>query len=515
MALTSFFSALTGLNANSHTINTIGDNLANTNTIGFKAGKATFAEIIGGMSGFSATGNPIVFGQGAMLNGIAHKQTQGTPEYTGNSTDVMINGSGYFVVETGDGGIGYTRAGRFQFNSEGILVSSDGYKLMGYAMKNGKIDYDKMVSLDVKLGTTIDATPTSEMCAATNLDSRKAKDDDFATSIQVYDSLGAQHTIKLTFTKTNDAGAVPEWSLGVTLLDDTVQTTIVDAPLTNDVVDKTAAGYKPDDPSTWKLATDIWVLDPNAAPPELTQEVSLLDPDPNNWEIYDANGVSGFDETDDTTWPSPITSWLGPETVTLPATGTPIYGPYTLEFDDYGRLKTSMPDFITLDIPADAFGENLPASKIDLKFKDDYGNSLITSAAAASGTSFTSQDGYASSTLKSVAFDNNGILIGLAANGNSIKLGQLALATFPNVEGMQKYNGSTFIASPTAAGEASYGTANSSGKGSINGGSLEMSNVDMAEEFINLIIAQRAFQANARVITTSDELYQEAIHLKR
>jgi len=90
----------------------------------------------------------------------------------------------------------------------------------------------------------------------------------------------------------------------------------------------------------------------------------------------------------------------------------------------------------------------------------------------------------------------------------------LAIATFPNIEGLQKYNGSTFIASNNA-GEPSIGTANSGGRGNVQGGSLEMSNVDMAEEFVNLIIAQRAFQANARVITTSDELYQEAIYLKR
>jgi len=423
MALTSFFSALTGLNANSHTINVIGDNLANMNTIGFKAGKATFAEIIGGMSGFSATGNPIVFGQGAMLNGIVHKQTPGTPEYTGNSTDAMINGSGYFVVSTGDGGIGYTRGGRFQFDGSGNLVSSDGYQIMGYGMKDGKVDTTSgITTLDVRMGQFVPARPTAEMYAAINLDSRIDQADvnnTFATSIQIYDSLGSQHTVKLTFTKDNDAGDVPEWLLTVDLLD------------------------------------------------------------------KDGNVAHNFD-TD-----------------------------IELEFDEYGKLVIPATD-LTLTIEADWFGDGLPGANADLKLllRDDVGNSLITSAAAASGTSMTHQNGYASSTLKSVAFNEVGMIIGLAENGNSVDLGQLALAVFPNIEGLQKYTGSTFIASSNA-GEPSIGTANSGGRGKIYGGSLEMSNVDMAEEFINLIIAQRAFQANARVITTSDELYQEAIHLKR
>ena len=458
MALTSFFTALTGLNSNSHTINVIGDNLANMNTIGFKAGKATFAEIIGGMSGFSATGNPIVFGQGSMLNGVVHKQAQGTPEYTGNSTDAMINGNGYFVVATGDGGIGYTRAGRFQFDSTGNLVSSDGYQLMGYrADDKGKIDQAAgITTLEVRMGQFVPATATTEMAAAVNLDAQvkaftsaaDTPESEFITPIQVFDGLGAQHTIQLRFEKISDPGdANPEWGMTAWMLVD-----------------------NPD-------------YDPNAAigTPE-SEKIKKVEI--SNLEILDPLAI------------------------------TPTYVAFggTLLFDGQGKLINTSQIRMTIDDP-DVPG-TMSGNQIMLNLTDSRGNPMFTSAASASATSTTSQNGFAASNLASVSFNNKGVIIGIAANGNTIELGQLAIATFPNIEGLQKYNGSTLIASMNA-GEPSIGTAGSGGRGSINGGSLEMSNVDMAEEFVNLIIAQRAFQANARMITTSDELYQEAIHLKR
>ena len=413
MALTSFFSALTGLNSSSHTINVIGDNLANMNTVGFKAGKATFAEIIGGMSGFSSTGNPIVFGQGSMLNGVVHKQTNGTPEYTGNSTDAMINGNGYFVVDTGNGAMGYTRAGRFQFDGTGNLTSSDGYQLMGYLAQNGVIDQTAgITTIEIRKGMYIQGEQTRNMSAAVNLDSQAGPGDTFATPIEVFDSLGNKHTIVLTFEKT----------------------------LNN--------------PQTW---------------------------------AWSAN--------------SPSSAVIGNSTGTL-------------AFNTDGTLDTPATNPPAMTITAGDLNNGAAGLSITLLLRDDQGNSMITCSASESATSYTKQDGYAPSTLKDVAFDNEGKVIGLTANNQQIVLAQIAIATFPNTEGLQKFNGSTFTASANA-GEPSIGAAGSGGRGSVVGGSLEMSNVDMAEEFINLIIAQRSFQANARVITTSDELYQEAVYLKR
>jgi flagellar hook protein FlgE len=156
------------------------------------------------------------------------------------------------------------------------------------------------------------------------------------------------------------------------------------------------------------------------------------------------------------------------------------------------------------------------ADDMDVTFNlvDPSGNSLITNRSGSSAASSSTQDGYAASILKSISIDSKGVVVGLTESGTSVPLAQLALANFPNVDGLQKYVGSTFVAF-TSSGEPTIGVAASGGRGSIVGSSLEQSNVDMAQEFVNLILAQRAYQANSRIISTTDELYQDAISLKR
>ncbi len=128
--------------------------------------------------------------------------------------------------------------------------------------------------------------------------------------------------------------------------------------------------------------------------------------------------------------------------------------------------------------------------------------------------SSTNQDGYTSSVLKDISFDNTGVVNGIYDNGQVQAIAQLALANFANVEGLLKFKGTTFVSS-LASGEASVGAPGSGGRGTISGSSLEQSNVDIAQEFTTLIIAQRGYQANSRVISTTDELYQDAINMKR
>jgi flagellar hook protein FlgE len=124
------------------------------------------------------------------------------------------------------------------------------------------------------------------------------------------------------------------------------------------------------------------------------------------------------------------------------------------------------------------------------------------------------QDGAASSRLQDISIDSDGIISGIYDNGTVHALAQLALSTFPNDEGLLKFKGTTFVQYGNS-GEPSIGAPGTGGRGSISGSSLEQSNVDIATEFTNLIIHQRGYQANSRVITTTDELDQEAINLIR
>jgi flagellar hook protein FlgE len=415
MPLTSFYTALTGLNTNSSAINVIGDNLANMNTTAFKSGKANFSELLGGLSGTSSTGNPIVNGLGSTLNGITHLTTQGTITSSGKTTDAAINGNGFFVVAT-EGGMGFTRAGKFEFDSQGNFISSDGFQAMGYMAANGAINSSgTIVPIEVRKGQLTPATATTSFSISANLDSQAANSSTYASSVRIYDSLGTAHTVTFEFTKVG------------------------------------TGNY------TWTAAIPA----------------------------TDTGGAIG---------------------------GTPVQvGSGAMAFDNAGQLTAATTDG-TLNLTGLASG----AANMTVTFnlRDSGGNGLITNYASASSVSSSTQNGSSASRLKDINIDSSGIIVGIAESGQSIQLAQLALADFPNIEGLQKYKGSTFV-SFTSSGEPSVGTAGTGGRGTVVGSALEQSNVDMAAEFVNLIVAQRAYQANAKVITTTDEMYQDSINLKR
>ncbi len=417
MPLSSFSSALTGLNNNAQAINLVSTNLANLNTTAFKTGRISFAELVGAVQGTSDSGNPIQPGLGSAVSGITQINTQGAINSTGRTTDAAISGNGFYVVGIGDGQ-GYTRAGNFGFTPNGELITSDGYKLLGYPGVNGVVDPAAGLSvLKVPKGSSLAPLATSEMSLTANLDSRTAVDDTFATSVQAIDSLGASHIVTITFTRT-DAG----WDWTATIPEAEVDT-----------------------------AANATV----------------------------GSGSITFDEYGVLTAP----------------TENP-----TLQFVGLANGAADM---------TDALGNS-----VSLAFLDADGNPRLTGYAANSNVSSTSQNGYQSGVLKDITINNDGTIAGIYDNGKVLPLGQIALATFPNTDGLAKLKGSTFIASGLA-GEPSIGTAGTGGRGAITGSALEGSNVDIALEFTNLIIAQRGYQASSRVITATDQIYQETVNLIR
>lgn len=415
MPLTSFYTALTGINNNSIAINVIGDNLANMNTTAFKSGKATFSELLAGLSGTSTTGNPVSTGLGSTLNGVIRTNTQGTVTSTGVSTDAAINGNGFFIVSL-EGGLGFTRSGSFQLDKEGNFLSADGFQLLGYAAVAGEIDTSAAITpIQIRKGQTVPGSATTEMSILANLDAKADDNDTFSSAVAVYDTLGVSHAVTLTFTKTA-AGA---WSWSATV------------------------------------------------PAE------------------DTGGTAGDPPTE--------------------------VGSGNIAFDPYGKLVASTTN-PTIDITGLASGA--ADMSITLGLTDASGNGMITGLSSASAVSSTNQNGYAGSSLKDISISSLGVIIGATESGISINLAQLALANFPNIDGLAKSVGSTFVAF-TTSGEPSIGTAGTGGRGLLVGGALEKSNVDMAKEFIDLITAQRAYQANSKMISTTDQLYQDAVNLVR
>ncbi len=422
MAFTSFYSALTGLNNNAQSINVIGNNLANINTTAFKTGRISFAELLGGAGDIGTTGNPIQVGLGSTVVGITPMVTQGSVAYTGRTTDVAISGNGMFVVETPGGGKGFTRAGNFGFTSDGELVNSEGFLVLGYKAVDGVLNSGGALSpVVVKSSTTIPPKATTQIAVSANLDSEAAVGSTFSTDVVVNDSLGATHTVTLTFTK-----AAP------------------------------AAGAA----ATWNWTATI--------------------------PAADFGGAS-----------------------TDPATQI---GSGSIAFNSLGIMTAPTADPSPLSSPIFANGAAALSTNFDLI--DDLGKPRFTGYAAESSVSLTSQNGYASSQLRGITIDSKGIISGTFDNGQSQPLAQLALANFPNVEGLQKFKGSTFVAFSNS-GEPSIGTAGTGGRGTVTGSSLEQSNVDIAQEFTNLIVAQRGYQSNTRVITTTDQLYEDTINIIR
>jgi flagellar hook protein FlgE len=413
--LTSLYTGMSGVGANSQAINVIGNNLANLNTTGFKASRTNFSELLGSLS-YAADGNPIQVGLGTVSAGVSPLFTQGSIQNTGRSTDVAISGSGFFVVSTGSNNA-YTRAGNFSFSGTGELINSDGYTVLGYMATGGIINANAPISpITIQGSRNLPPKATTTLGITANLDSQAAVNSTFTTAVQVFDSLGLAHTVTFTFTKTG--------------------------------------------PTNWNWDTTIPSLDTTGGAT-------------GNPPVNIGSGVFTFD---------------GSGIMTAPTTNP------------------------TLSIVGLADGAK--DSNITFEVLDTNGFPRFTGNSGASATSSVSQDGYASSTLRDVAIDGEGIIRGIYDNGQVNPLAQLALANFNNPEGLLKFTGSCFVTA-ASSGEPSIGTARTGGRGTVNGSSLELSNVDIAEQFTNLIVAQRGYQANSRVITTTDELYQEAINLKR
>jgi flagellar hook protein FlgE len=415
MPLTSLYTALTGLNNNAMSINVIGNNLANLNTTAFKSSKVTFAELLGGASSTSSSGNPIQVGLGSSITGIPPNFNQGSIAYTGRTTDAAISGNGFFVISTGSGQ-GYSRAGSFSFNSAGELINSEGFNVLGYSATNGAINYNTpLAPIVIQKGSPFPPKATTELSISANLSSSADVGSANSTAVQIYDSLGQSHTVTISFTRGSTTGYA--WSATIPAVE------------------------------TGGAATD-----------------------------------------------SPVEIGTG-----------------SLTFNGTGQLvaPTANPDLAITGLANGAADMT-----INFGILDKDGNPRFTGYASDFNVSATSQNGSPTSVLRDISIDASGIINGISDSGQVQPMAQLALANFANVEGLLKFQGSTFSA-VESSGEPSIGIPGSAGRGTISGASLEQSNVDIAQEFVNLIIAQRGYQANSRIITTTDELYQDSLSIKR
>ena len=420
--LRSMFSAISGLRGHQMMMDVIGNNIANVNTVGFKAGRVNFQDILSqtlhgatAPSGGLGSINPAQIGLGMTVAGIDVLQTQGNLQSTGKTTDMAIQGDGFFVESDGANTV-YTRDGAFDIALDGSLANpGSGLKVQGWqANASGGIDITQPITnLVIPIGQRTTALATSNVTLSGNLDAAATEAvvgppavaaTTVPTTMTVFDSLGISHSVKITFTKTG-ANA---WS---------------------------------------------WLATKDAADTGIT-----------------------------------ITPAAGVNQGTLTYTSGGVFSAQT------GTLSFVFPDGATSTTPT-----------INL--------SQMTQFSGASQPSGQT-DGFTSGTLVTFAVGDAGQLSGVYSNGQTEVLGQIALANFLNSAGLLRAGQNNFSAT-SASGAANIGTAGTGGRGTVTTGALEMSNVDLATQFTGMITAERGFQANSRVITTSDEMLQELVNLKR
>ena len=405
-----FFTGLAGLVANAKGIETVGNNLANSNTVGFKMNNIFFQELI------SASNQLQKLGQGVQIADIRETFSQGGIQSSQVPTDMAIQGSGFFVVGDGITSQFYTRAGNFLVNNDGTLMTTEGFFVLGYPSVNGVIDRTvDLVPLNISAATSLEPQATSIMQFEGNLNSDLLVGEVFTTAITVFDSLGDNHQVTFQFTRT-------------------------------------AAG--------WDYELQIPALDTGG-----------LDTDP------------------------PIVVDSG-----------------SLTFDGQGRIATPAADVTGITLSGLANGAD--DLVIDWQLFDSDGNGVVTQFKLQSQVSDSFQNGNSAGILSSIVVRRDGVIEGLFTNGEASPVGQIALAKFVNPQGLVKVSGNTYSRT-FASGDPTIGEPETGGRGLIRGNSLESSNVDIAEEFVKLIIFQRAYQANSRLVTTADEVVQEAIALKR
>lgn len=398
-----FGQGLSGLNAAAQNLDTIGNNIANLGTVGFKSSTVSFADVYANSR----------VGLGVQAASVNQNFTAGAISSTGNQFDMAIDGAkGLFRVEDPNGRVLYTRNGQFHADKDNYIVNAQGQRLTGYAEGSTSLvpikvpvgNIEPLATANIANKINLDANATV-VPAATAFDPSNASTFSSSTPITVYDSLGNQHSLMQYYTKRPATATNSVWEVNFTV-----------------------DGAAPTPPST------------------------------------------------------------------------------TLEFDTAGRLTTAPPtSVVTVTAPG---GPSSPAAPLNMTVS--YADS--TQFGGGFTQNFT-QDGYATGEYTSMSIGTNGSIIANYTNGQTQAMGTLALADFNNLQGLQPVGGNAWEET-AASGQPILSQPGSNGLATIKSQAVEKSNVDMSQELVNMIIAQRTYQANAQTIKTQDQILQTLITMR-
>ncbi len=432
-----FQTGLRGLNASSKNLDVIGNNVANSSTVGFKTSQAQFADVFAAsLAGAGAS----QIGIGTKLATVAQQFTQGNISVSNNTLDVAINGRGFFVLSN-NGTATYTRNGQFQLDKDGYIVTSGGLNVTGFQVDSAGNVTGALGDLQLN---TSDISPQATAVASpvVNLDSRSTAP---------------------------TGGAFPA-----------ALTAVVPATTPPTYVQPTADMYNS------STSTTIYdsLGNPHVATLYFVKLAAPVAPAASSWNVrgivdggsYNNGAVLNFG---------------------------------SLGFDTAGQLVTPVGPPVGLTVtPAIGWTDpSVAAQTLGLNFNG------TTQFGSPFGVNALTQDGYASGRLAGFNIGDDGTIQGRYTNGQTNTLGQIALANFANPQGLQPLGDNQWTESP-ASGQALIGAPGTSSLGVLQSGAVEESNVDLTAELVNMIVAQRAYQANAQTIKTQDAVLQTLVNLR-
>jgi flagellar hook protein FlgE len=521
----SFDIPLSGLNADSTALNTIANNLANMNTTGYKAQTTTFSDLLSQNLGTSGSGNPIQVGTGVQ---VASNSTDFT---TGNITsgvysDAAINGTGFFVLDGGGGEQLLTRDGNFTVGDKGTLEGAGGQAVMGYTATNGVVNSSGTVSdINIPTGQVMKPFATTTFSITQNLQSTTPTGGTTASTEKVFDSLGNSFDASVTYKNISTPTTPNTWTYNIVL----PQNLTADNSVANAISYSFGVG------ATVDPATNLEISGPTAGGGTATTAVlaptpgeSLAtyvgaatvpaNPGPPPMPAIPATGLYAQLEAVGITGVT-LTSTGNVLTITgATATGGSVIqdaaasagASGTLTFDSSGNLISPAADISGITFSGLADG----AAPIDMTWNlfGTNGTSSLSQNSASSSQSAQNQNGYAAGEFNTFTIGADGTITGIYSNGQNQAIGQLAVATVNNQQGLSSV-GSDDYKTTSSSGGASMGVAGTGGRGTIEGGETEASNVNISQEFSNLIVAQRAFEANSKAVTTFDTVTQETINM--
>lgn len=418
-----FAQGVSGLNASAANLDVIGNNIANSGTVGFKSGSVLFSDVYAGSR----------VGLGTQVAGVSQNFTSGAVQTSSRGLDVaIVNGDGFFRLASPGGEVAYSRNGQFDKDKDGYIVNAAGMRLTGYAVAaNGSIAGGSPSALQLPTGAMA-PNATQNISAQFNIDSRstvpvKTPFDpndsatyNYANAVTVYDSLGNSHEVSTFFVKTG----------------------------------------------------------------------------PNAWQVYATADGKPLDATG-----------------AIDATVPPVAGALTsgkLAFDGNGNLDTAASTLVGGKIGFAALnfgnGSNPLNFKVDVTGTTQFGN--------VNDVKKLTQDGFTSGTLVAFAINEDGTITGKYSNEQAKTLGQVVLSSFVNPNGLKPV-GDNLWSETASSGQPLTGTPGAGTKmGALASGALEASNVDLTSELVNLIIAQRTYQANAQTVKTQDQVMQTLVNMR-